>query len=803
MTMTMDRNEKVEAVMDRLSPSERHRLEGMVSLRRVVSQDLSPSGALAPRPPISKANNYNKLHILDDADDTALSSLLNSSISHSNLMEQSVNDVTVLRRVVSDECLPRLTSQSDVKAVVPLFLNDRVISPSKTSSKHISCVRHFTELAALICEKKYADANRRVREKPGEAFTWITSEQFSTSPKLSKCIALPSSPSILEEQRKRLPIHIACANLATASESKQRFQLEQLILKLALTFPESCSFMDHNGQSPLLLAIWNNATPETISMLLMSHPPAIYHRDSCGRTPVELNRHRSGIFAEQVKDLLTMGIAFWEEARRKAADRFRSPKFASTPAGIATSSATYEPQPLLRSFRTISKEGDDYPDSSLTVDDEEESESSLLSETVPKLLQEQKKLSAIYRNPALSESATMGNIHDSYCIPSSESHYQNFPSLFGGREKEPDSRAKILQDMLSDMYERNHKLHNTIKQLNEMNSNLQKQIKGNEADFELEPLVIQLREEKMQLLKTIESQQKDAPFLDGIDEDDRPFDELAQDSVCGDPHATGNDTTALCAQNNALKLKVSRLRAKRSKQSEKIQYLKSIIACTGEDLLTDLSSETESFSTFSMLDSITTDPALRTGADDYSSTASSFRRRLASSSGQAAESTKEEMQRQCLITGLASYRFRDFTARLQQKVRLEKYETKPKYAVDPDGRAIADNIDEICGRAAKLYAEHVKECSWRNGQLVLKWEPSAVIKRTLDPPALVERTKDIPKQRAEAINLSEQRESAVPMVIPVRYRTGDINNELGSIVSYSETSLSSIGMRSLNDNLWI
>mgnify|MGYP005845728947 CR=1 FL=1 len=763
---------------------------------------------------------------------------LNSSQSESNLLEAGNHHQ--ISRVVSDDCgspgvEPSLTRDDyqennviKTKAFSSLLKTVSPIVETSTEEKREKSILtnnkiQGTALFTFIQNNQYIEANKRVREFPEEASIWVALRPpafaSSSSPSKNKCIAPPrSSVSVIEPEnfsnKKCLPIHLACSNLATASESKQRFQLEQLILKLILTFPAGCSLMDHNGQSPLLLAIWNSATPETISMLLMADPSSMYHKDTCGRNAAELNRHRSGIFSEQVKDLLTMGVDFWREARQKAADRFQSHN-------MTANTTISEQQPSLTSFTVVSEGGMGYPDSSLTVDDEEDEADSLMSETFPTLMKRQQRLATIFRSSetAFHTSNDVQENKNTMCR-SNALESTNRPTLDQTRssnkqEQELDARASILQDMLSEMYEKNQRLNTTVNELSQINSNLHRQIESKTPDADLLHQVAELEKERNELLQKLAEQHEGASPIcvirEGEDEEDKPFDEEAQD-VSSTVSVTRSDVAALRAQNKALKQKMQRLKTKKNKQSEKIKYLKSIVEATREDLLVDLSlSESGSISTFSIMNSIMTDSA-NNDDDDYSSTASSFRRQLASSSEKAAESTKETMERECLITGLASYRFDDFVSRLQQTVQPPKI-TK-KHAESNFANAFETNsVEEICSKAAELYAEHVKECLWRHGELILEWEPPTTIRRiAVDPSAAsMKKKSEVIQARPPVMNLPRQErqfmmeeyDRPIPMVIPVQYKVRGAHDDLGSIISCSETSLSSIGMQSLGDNLWI
>lgn len=128
----------------------------------------------------------------------------------------------------------------------------------------------------------------------------------------------------LDYTMRQLPIHAACSNLLRSSNNeKLRMDLEKLISHLAFEYPESCAYIDHEGKFPLHEAIWQNAKPSTIAMIIMACPEIIHKRDKFGRNPLELNRLRKGEHTDQIKDMLLQGPLFWETARKEASQRIK------------------------------------------------------------------------------------------------------------------------------------------------------------------------------------------------------------------------------------------------------------------------------------------------------------------------------------------------------------------------------------------------------------------------------------------------------------------------------------------------
>ena len=126
----------------------------------------------------------------------------------------------------------------------------------------------------------------------------------------------------LDYTMRQLPIHAACSNLLrSANNEKLRMELEKLISHLAFVYPDSCSFIDHEGKFPLQEAIWQNAKPSTIAIIIMACPGIIHERDKFGRNPLELNRYRKGEHSDQIKVMLLQGPLFWKTAQKEASQR--------------------------------------------------------------------------------------------------------------------------------------------------------------------------------------------------------------------------------------------------------------------------------------------------------------------------------------------------------------------------------------------------------------------------------------------------------------------------------------------------
>jgi hypothetical protein len=199
--------------------------------------------------------------------------------------------------------------------------------------RQVDFYKNPTILSRLILNEKCASALKRLKNHPDEASTWVCSKRnpfngkdvqsyFKRSKSSQRSLSSAPTmrrldPQLLDYSIRQLPIHAACSSLFRAS-STQRTDLELLITHLAVMYPDGCQQPDHEGKLPLHEAVWHNASPETISVLLMASPSTLHERDKYGRAPVELNRFRSGEDKEQIKDMFLRGVAYWESARTEA-----------------------------------------------------------------------------------------------------------------------------------------------------------------------------------------------------------------------------------------------------------------------------------------------------------------------------------------------------------------------------------------------------------------------------------------------------------------------------------------------------
>lgn len=139
---------------------------------------------------------------------------------------------------------------------------------------------------------------------------------------------------------RQLPIHMASGSLFRVEDPNLRQDLEQLIARLVIAYPDGCARRDHQGRYPLHECIWYNAEPRIISALLMAAPEIACVGDLQGVTPVVLNEHRNcsnPLHKKMVHGMLKKSPDFWRAARKEAEYRM---KHRNIPAADATISST-------------------------------------------------------------------------------------------------------------------------------------------------------------------------------------------------------------------------------------------------------------------------------------------------------------------------------------------------------------------------------------------------------------------------------------------------------------------------------
>lgn len=197
--------------------------------------------------------------------------------------------------------------------------------------------RNPTILSRMIHYNKFSNAQKRCRDHPWEASVWVCAKRkANVAQQVSPIYGMfdrnkgtNTGSDIVRQDggdrysMRQLPIHIACTSLAFAHDPTTRSDLEQLIVRLVVTYPEGCAEFDHGGKLPLHEAIWSNASPETVAMLLMAAPQSIENRDKFDRTPMELNNRRTGKSKSEIRDMLNLGVHYWDQARQEAKLRMK------------------------------------------------------------------------------------------------------------------------------------------------------------------------------------------------------------------------------------------------------------------------------------------------------------------------------------------------------------------------------------------------------------------------------------------------------------------------------------------------
>ncbi|CAB9512100.1 expressed unknown protein [Seminavis robusta] len=291
-----------------------------------------------------------------------------------------MDSVSIAKTMISEDHGLGATGKAEIR--VSPHTTTRKGSPTSSNSRgqgqaiEVDFYRNPTMLSRMILYNKFSNANKRVRDHPQEAMVWVCSKRKTNATQKSQIHSIfdrshstTSLTSRTHQQQqyssnqqhsdyslRQLPIHIACSCLAFTHDSVLRSELEQLIVRLVVTYPEGCAEFDHSGRRPLHEALFSAATAETISMLLMADPKSIDQRDKFGRTPIELCNRLQGGPKEDIKALLDLGVQYWERARDEAKLRMKMavvpPSGASVSSSIVAGSSQAEKETLVTTAST-------------------------------------------------------------------------------------------------------------------------------------------------------------------------------------------------------------------------------------------------------------------------------------------------------------------------------------------------------------------------------------------------------------------------------------------------------------------
>ena len=140
---------------------------------------------------------------------------------------------------------------------------------------------------------------------------------------------------------RQLPIHMACGSLFRVEDQTIRQDLEQLIARLVIAYPDGCARRDHQGRYPLHECVWYNAAPAIVSALLMAAPEIAKIADRQGVTPMALNEHRkcpNPTHKNMIRGMLKKSPDFWRAARKEADLRMKHREIPSADATITSTS---------------------------------------------------------------------------------------------------------------------------------------------------------------------------------------------------------------------------------------------------------------------------------------------------------------------------------------------------------------------------------------------------------------------------------------------------------------------------------
>jgi len=287
----------------------------------------------------------------------------------------------------------------------------------------------------------------------------------------------------------------------------------------------------------------------------------------------------------------------------------------------------------------------------------------------------------------------------------------------------------IIQCMLTDILEKNQELTLRVKELTELNSQMQ--------TAELNPSLVVNQYIPSPAKKTGSLTNDDetidatkfGPHLEGLV--DRISRSCTIRSCSRSSIVSKSELRALRAQNESLIQKLAKAKQKRKKQSDKIYYWKEMAVNAG--VVQDIDSDSESEATFSMVSTIfAADSNSCYDGDMPNATASSLSHQniwpsMSTDEDGDARSTKtSSASANFVITGFAMYRLKQYIADLQARVEPSnswRRDNRPTLIQTGENMIPKDDrLDDIYTDAAEFYAEHIKEQAWRNSGLVLEWE---------------------------------------------------------------------------------
>jgi hypothetical protein len=242
---------------------------------------------------------------------------------------------------------PRRPSEVEKAAALHKIMREK-------PDKEVSYYDNPTILSRLIESQHFSAALERLEKKgPTEASIWVCTKRESSgdgvdvgledgSTSLISGLTQSFSQVVHKEAYtfRALPIHMACSCLGQTAVAEKGLwtELERLIAYLAIVYPEGCGRRDLDGRLPLHEAIWHNASPSTVSALLMAAPEAVNEQDVHGRYPMALNEHRTGEHKDAVRKLLRLRRKYWDMAREEATLRFKHRNVPSADESITSTS---------------------------------------------------------------------------------------------------------------------------------------------------------------------------------------------------------------------------------------------------------------------------------------------------------------------------------------------------------------------------------------------------------------------------------------------------------------------------------
>lgn len=288
-----------------------------------------------------------------------------------------------------------------------------------------------TILCWLMQRQKFEDAMERLHDAPDEASTWLVDESTNT---------------------RSLPLHLACRQLRTEEDNRQRIALSDLVSHLLLVHPKAAQEKDSpDGRLPIHDAIAGGIDEETLALLLTVYPESMNVPDERRLTLIEINRLNTN--SHEIQSVLDLGYDEWKMAYdasplASGVSLSRMDDLMSVASGASKGTSGPEPRVAVVEEEDYSEEQDDTEE----ADDVAYADPSL-DDTSP---EDDDTVSSLGSLDETHFDTTGGEATIEY------EEEEDIPVVSWDRVKD---RALALEKILSDMKEENYSLHEKIQRL--------------------------------------------------------------------------------------------------------------------------------------------------------------------------------------------------------------------------------------------------------------------------------------------------------------------------------------------------